>query len=110
MSTIDTEITSRHEAAGIAEQEYGSTAIFLGDTESLKHVLLGPLLFSLGVVVEQVQQHLSQDVTRRECVNTDTILAPLGSQASGQLDNGSLGGVICPLLCTGQNHKAPMVK
>lgn len=100
MSTVNTEITSRHEAAGVTEQEHGSTAIFLGNTESLKHVLLGPLLFSLRVIIEQIQQHLSQDVTRRECVNANAILAPLGSQASGQLDNGSLGGVICPLLCT----------
>lgn len=110
MSAVNTEITPRHEAAGVAEQEYGSTAILLGDTESLKHVLLGPLLLSLGVIVKQVQQHLGQDVTGRECVDADTVLAPLGSQASGQLDNGSLGGVVCSLSCTGQIHKAPMVK
>lgn len=99
MSTVNTEVTSRHEAAGVAEQEYGSTAIFLGDTESLKHVLLGPLLFSLGVVVEQIQQHLGQDVPGRESINADAILAPLGGQASGQLDNSGLGGVICSLSC-----------
>lgn len=110
MSTVNTKIASRHEAASVAEQEYGSTAIFLGDTESLKHVLLGPLFLSLGVVVEEVQQHLSQDVSRRECVDADAILAPLSSQASGKLDNGSLGGVIGSLICTRQNHKAPTGK
>lgn len=107
MSTVDTEITSRHEAASIAEQKYGSTAIFLGDAESLKHVLLGPLLLSLRVVVKQVQQHLGQDITRRESVDADAILAPLGSQASGQLDNSSLGGVVCSS-CTGQFQKEPV--
>lgn len=110
MSTVNSEVASRHEAASVTEQEYGSTAIFLGDTETLKHVLLGPLFLSLGVVVEQVQQHLSQDVSGRECVDADVILAPLSSQASGQLDNGSLGGVVCSLSCTGQNHQAPMGK
>lgn len=104
MSTVNTEIASRHEAAGVAKQEYGSTAIFLGDAKSLKHVLLGPLFLSLGVVVEQVQQHLSQDVSGRECVDADAILTPLSSQASGKLDNGGLGGVICSLSCTGQTQ------
>lgn len=106
MTTVNTEIASRHEAASVAEQEYSSTAIFLGNAETLKHVLLGPLFLSLGVVIEQVQQHLSQDVPGRECVDADAILAPLSSQASGQLDNGGLGGVVCSLSCTGQNQKS----
>jgi hypothetical protein len=52
MSAVNTEITPCHEAAGVAEEEHGSTAIFLGDAESLKHVLLGPLLFPFGVIIE----------------------------------------------------------
>lgn len=110
MSTVNAKVAARHEAAGVAEEEDSGTAVLLGNAKSLKHVLLGPLLFSLGIVVKQVQQHLSQDVAGRESVDTDAVLAPFGSQASGELDYTSLGGIVCSVRRIGQIPEAPMLK
>lgn len=109
MSTVNAKVAARHEAAGVAEEEDSGTAVLLGNAESLKHVLLGPLLLSLRIVVKQVQQHLSQDVARRKGVNTDAVLAPLSSQASGQLDNTGLGGIVCSVRRVGQVPGALMM-
>lgn len=76
MSAIDSEIGARHETAGIAEEEDGSAAVLVGSAETAEHVLLGPLLSSLGVLDEEVFEHLGEDVAGREGVDTDAVDAP----------------------------------
>ena len=58
MSAVNTKVATRHEAAGIAEEEDGGTAILVRLAESLKHVLRGPLPLSLGILFKEVEEHL----------------------------------------------------
>lgn len=76
MSAIDPEIRARHETAGVAEEEDGSAAVLVGRAETAEHVLLGPLLSSLGVLEEEVLEHLGEDVAGREGVDADAVDAP----------------------------------
>ena len=94
MTTVNAQVSSGHEAAGIAKEEDGSTAEFSRVTDSAKHVLTSPLSLALGVDVEEVLKHFGLDVSGREGVDTDAVLTPLGGQAARQLKYGGLGGVI----------------
>lgn len=94
MSAVNAEVAARHEAAGIAEEEEGGTAIFLRLAESLEHVLRGPLRLSLWILFKQIEEHLCCAVSRRERVDTNAMHTPFGGQASSHLHNASLGRVV----------------
>lgn len=76
VSAIDSQISARHETAGVAEEEDGSAAVLVGRAEPAEHVLLGPLLSSLGVLDEEVLEHLGEDVAGGEGVDADAVDAP----------------------------------
>lgn len=94
MSAVNAEVATRHEAAGVAEEEEGGAAILLGLAESLEHVLRGPLRLSLWVLFKQVEEHLGRAISRRECVDTNAVHTPFSGQASSHLHDTSLGGVV----------------
>lgn len=94
MATVDTDIAASHEAAGIAEEEDGGSAVVLRGGQTAKHVLLGPLGAALGVLDEQLLNHGSDDVARRDGVDSNAILTPLRREVAGELENSSLGGVV----------------
>jgi hypothetical protein len=94
MTSVDAEIAARHEAAGVAEEKDGGTTVLLGSAEAAEHVLLGPSGLAVGVVDEQILQHLGQDVAGGEGVDTNAVLAPFGSQVASELDNSRLGRIV----------------
>lgn len=52
MATVNAEITACHEAAGITQQEDGSATELVGCAEAAEHVLLGPHILALRIVIE----------------------------------------------------------
>lgn len=94
MATVHAQITTSHETACIAEQEHCRTAVLLGTGQTAQHVLLGPLVAALGVLDEQLLDHLRDDVARGNGVDADVVLAPLGGQIPAQLDDSGFAGVV----------------
>lgn len=94
MTTVDTDITASHEAAGIAEEVDRDSAVVLRLGQTTKHVLLGPLGAALGILDEQLLNHGGDNVARGDGVDSNAILTPLSSEVTGELENSSLGGVV----------------
>ena len=94
MATVNSQVTTSHEAARIAEQEDRCTAVLLRAGQAAQHVLLGPLVAALGELDEQILDHLGDDVARGNGVDADVVLAPFGSQIAAQLDDGRFAGVV----------------
>lgn len=76
MSAVDAQVRARHEAAGIAEQEDGSAAVVLGLAECAEHVVGGPLGLALGVLDEELLNHVGDDVAGRDGVDADAVGTP----------------------------------
>lgn len=94
VTSVNADIRTSHEAAGIAHEEDGRATELGRVADAAKHVLAGPLGLALGVYVKQVLQHFGLDVAGRQGVDADAVLAPFSSQAAGELQNGRLGGVV----------------
>lgn len=94
MATVHAQVATSHEAARIAEQEHGGTAVLLRAGQTAQHVLLGPLVAALGELDEQLLDHLGDDVAWGNGVDADVVLAPLGSQVAAQLDDSGFAGVV----------------
>lgn len=94
MTAIHPQVTPRHEAAGITDQEDGGAAILLGLGHATQHVLLGPLVAALGEFHEELLDHGGDDVAGGDGVDADTVLAPLGREVAAELDDGGLRGVV----------------
>lgn len=62
--------------------------------DAAEHVLASPLGLALGMNIEKVLQHLGLDVSGRERVDADAVLAPFGGEAASELDDGRLGGIV----------------
>lgn len=94
MATVHAQVATSHEAAGIAEQENGCTAVLLWPGETTKHVLLRPLVATIREVDEQFLNHSSNNVARGDSVDTNVVLAPLSGEVTAQLDDGGLTGIV----------------
>lgn len=103
MSAIDAQVAARHEAAGVAEQEHGGTAVLAGLAEPVEHVVLGPLDLALRVLHEERLDHGGDDVAGRDGVDADAVSAPFGSQVTAELQDGGLGGVVCAIVAVSVN-------
>jgi hypothetical protein len=58
VAAIYPEIRTRHEPAGIAEEEHGRTPVVLGLAQLVEHVVRRPLLFTLWELLEKLLNHL----------------------------------------------------
>jgi hypothetical protein len=96
MTTIDAQVAASHEAAGVAQQEDGSSTVIFRAAQLAQHVLLGPLGLALRESLEQLLDHLGDDVTGGECVDADAILAPFRGEVASKLDHSGLGGIVDP--------------
>lgn len=94
MATVHAQVATSHEAAGVAEQEDGCTTVLLWPGETTKHVLLRPLIAAIREVDEELLNHGSNDVSGRDGVDTNVVLAPLSGEVTAQLDDGGLTGVV----------------
>jgi len=79
MAPIHSQIRRRHEGARIRKQEDCCCSVLLGLAQPPEHILRRPISPPLGIPLEQFFNHGSYNVTRRDCVHPDPILAPLRS-------------------------------
>lgn len=94
MSPIHSQIAPRHEAACVTEQEHRRTTVLVWRRQSAEHVLLGPLVATVGELLEQFLDHGGDDVARGDGVDADVEWAPFGGQVAGELNNGGFAGVV----------------
>ena len=94
VSTIDPQVRCRHKAARIANEEHCSASILLWHTQLSQHVLRGPIPLSLRILLKQGFYHGSLDISRRNGINSNTVMAPFGGEVACQLHYGSFAGVV----------------
>ena len=94
MATVHAQVATSHEAASITEQEDGCPAVLLRAGETAKHVFLWPLITAVGEVNEQLLYHRSDNVARRDGVDTNVVLPPLGGEIASELDDSSFAGIV----------------
>jgi hypothetical protein len=94
VTTINPKIPTGHEAARIAKEKNGGTAVFLGHAQPAEHIILGPEFAALRVDVEERFCHCGDDVTGGDCVDADTVGAPFHGEVLCELDDGGLGWVV----------------
>lgn len=94
MATVNAQVAASHEAASIAEQEDGGTAVLLRAGQTAQHVLLGPLVAALGEVNEELLHHGGDDVAGGDGVDADVVLAPFGGEVAAELDDGCFARVV----------------
>lgn len=94
MTTINTQVTTSHEAGSITEQEDGGTAVLFRTGETTEHVLLGPLVATVGEVDEELLDHGGDNVAGGDGVDADVVLAPLGGEVATELDDSGLACVV----------------
>ena len=94
MSTINLQITARHEAARIADAEHSRTPVLLRHAQLAQHVLRRPVAPALRVFLEQGLDHGGCDVAGRNCVYANAVAAPFGSEVAAELEDGGFGGVV----------------
>lgn len=99
MAAIDTKIGTGHVTTRIAQKKDCRATILTRLIEAAEHALGGPLLSAIGVVIEQVSKHLCKGVSRREGIDTNSVLAPFHGKVMGELYNGSLGGIVNAARC-----------
>ena len=95
MATIHPQIRSCHKAAGITDQKDRCTSILLWHTQLPQHVLLRPFASPFWKLLEQCFDHGCDDVTWRDSVDSDTILAPFGGEVASELEHAGFTGVVC---------------
>jgi len=67
---------THHEAAGITDQKHGGATVLFRSRKTLQHVLRRPLRFPLWELLEQLLHHGRHDVSWRERVDPNLVLAP----------------------------------
>lgn len=102
--TIDTHITASHEATGVGDQKDGSAAVFSWLTELSQHILRGPIFAALGVLLEQGFYHGSNDVARRDGIDSDAMLTPLRGEIPSKLHYTGLRGGKCQYIISDKSH------
>lgn len=85
---------THHEAAGITDQKHGGAAVLFRSRKTLQHVLRGPVRFPLWELLEQLLHHGRHDVSWREGVDPNLVLAPFGRQVPPELYHASLRGIV----------------
>lgn len=97
MPPVNSQISSSHEAAGVAKEENCSPTVFLGITQPLQHVRIRPCSLPFRKCLEKTGSHSRDDITWREGVDANSVLAPFCGKVPGQLDYSRLGGIIRPV-------------
>ena len=94
VATVHAQVASRHETTSVTEEEDSGTPVLLRGGQASEHVVLGPLLAALRVLDKELLNHGSDNIAGRDSVDPDIVLAPLGGEVAGELDNGSFAGVV----------------
>ena len=95
MSAVHPQVTPRHKAAGIAEEEDSSAAVFARLGKAAEHVVLGPLVTTLRELVEEHLDHSGHNVAGGDGVDADVVLAPFGGEVATELEDCCFAGIVC---------------
>lgn len=98
MPSIDSQIRTCHETARVTQQKHSRSAVLFRVAQTLEHVGIWPCRLPLWEGLKQACGHGSDDVSRREGVDSDAMFTPLGRKVSAQLDHGCLGSVVRPVM------------
>ncbi|KAG7833700.1 hypothetical protein KL943_003808 [Ogataea angusta] len=94
VAAVDSKVRARHEPRAVAEEEHGGRLEVFGRAQPVEHGAAHPGLVQLGFHVQQLLGHGSYDITGRDGVDADAILAPLLAQRPRELQHGGLGRVV----------------
>lgn len=94
MATVDAQVASCHETAGVTQKKDCGTPIFIGGRQPAQHVVLGPFFSALRELGKQIFDHFRDNVARRDGVDADAILTPLHGQIATKLDDSGLAGIV----------------
>lgn len=94
MTTVNPEISTRHEATRITEQEHGRTSVLVRIAQAAEHIGIRPILLPLGKSLKETRSHGRDDVSGRYGIDSDPMLAPLSCEIASELDHTRFGGVI----------------
>lgn len=94
MASVHPQITARHETACITDQEHCRAPVFLRCAELAQHILRRPVPSPVRELLEERLDHGRDDVAGRYGVDADAVLAPLGGEVAGELDDARFGGVV----------------
>jgi len=94
MAAVHTKVGPRHKTWSITDQECSSTSILLRLAKTTHHILSRPISSALRELHKQSFNHSSDDVARRDGIDTNAVLAPFGGEVACQLQDGGFGGVV----------------
>lgn len=94
MATVDAQIASCHETAGVTQEKDCGTPVFVRGRQTAEHVVFGPFFPALRELDEQIFDHFCDNVARRDGVDANAILTPLHGQIATKLDNSGLAGIV----------------
>lgn len=94
VATVHAEIASRHERAGVREEEHGGATVLVGGGQTAEHVVLGPFVAALGELLEELLDHGGDNVTGGDGVDADVVRTPLHGEVARELDDSGLAGIV----------------
>lgn len=97
MSTINPQISPRHETTGITKQENSRPTILIRIAQPSQHIRIRPILLPLWKRLEQTSSHSRDDIPRRDGVDSNPMLTPLSSQVPRQLKDTRFRSIIRPI-------------
>ena len=95
MATIHSQIRPRHERTRITDQEHRRPSVLLRLRQTAQHVLRRPLFFSLWVLHEQFLHHCRHNVSGRDGVDANVVLAPFRRQVTCELHHTGFRRIVC---------------
>lgn len=84
---VNPEVSAGHEAAGVADQKHGRASVLVRKAQLAEHVLRRPISPAFRELLEELLDHGGDNVARRDGVDADAMLAPLGGEVAGELDD-----------------------
>lgn len=95
VTAIYLQIRTSHERTRVTDQEDRRTPVFPWLRQPSQHILRWPLCLPLRKLDKQLLHHRRHDVSRRDGVDTNIMLAPFRSKVASQLNNACFRCVVC---------------
>lgn len=94
MAAIDPQVSTSHEARGVAYEEDRRASVLVWPTQLAEHVLRGPVSSPFWILFKECLDHRSDDVPWRYGIDSDAMLSPFRRKIPGELDHAGFRGVV----------------
>lgn len=94
MPAVYPHIRPGHEAASITDQKHSRATVFFRRAEAAQHVLRRPVCPAVRILLEQLLDHGGDDVTWRDGVDADSVLAPFRREVARELEDAGFACVV----------------